>query len=243
MRPLMLFIGLSIAALAACSRDAEAGGVPPGDTTPGQRSFDLAGFTSVSLGGYQNVVVRVGPAASVRAEGPQNELALLDIDVDDGDLRIRTKRGSWDFPRDRQPVTVHVTLPRLTAASIGGSGDMRIDRVDADSFSASIGGSGDIDIGALKARDASFSIAGSGNIRAVGATDTQTVSIAGAGDMELGGLASRVAQISILGSGDVSARATESAQVNIMGSGDVDLSGGAKCAVRKVGSGEVRCTG
>src|SRR3546814_18890198 len=74
------------------------------------------------------------------------------------------------------PVTVYVTTPSLAAASIGGSGDMRIDTVQGKAFAASIGGSGDMDIAALRVDDASFSIAGSGTIKAVGAAGKTDVS-------------------------------------------------------------------
>ena len=50
----------------------------------GQRSFDVGAFERISLAGSQNVVVRVGPAPSVRAEGDADALERLDIGVEDG---------------------------------------------------------------------------------------------------------------------------------------------------------------
>ena len=82
-------------------------------------------------------------------------------------------------------VTVYVTAPALEAASIGGSGDMRIDRIQAARFAASIAGSGDLEIGALQAREADFSIAGSGGIRAAGRAEQAEISIAGSGNVAL----------------------------------------------------------
>lgn len=234
-------------AVAACGfgADAQEGESRTYDARMSQRAFDVHAFDSVSLGGHHNVVVTVGPAASVRAEGPVSELDRLKIEVEDGDLHIGTKKNRDWFGsnRSRRPVTVYVTTPTLTAASIGGSGDMRIDAVEGDSFSASIGGSGDMNIGSLRVGSADFSIAGSGGIHAAGTARRTSVSIAGSGDVEIADLESQSADVSIVGSGGVRARAMESADVSIMGSGDVAISGTARCSVSKMGSGDVRCGG
>ena len=226
--------------LASCGMVADAR--ENGDAGPvTQRSFAVADFDSVSLGGPHNVIVRVGPAASVRAEGPTGELDRLEIEVKNGDLKIRTKKDKWFGSSKGKPVTVYVTTPRLGSAAIGGSGDMKIDRVEGARFAAAIGGSGDMDIASLKVEEASFSIGGSGAIRAAGSAATTDVSIAGSGDIDISGVESRTASVSIAGSGDVKARASDTASVSIVGSGDVEMAGGAKCKVSKMGAGDVRC--
>lgn len=235
---------VSLVVLAACgfsagAHDGNQQGAKPGPAS--RRDFQVGSFQSVSLGGSHDVIVRVGPAASVYAEGPADELDRLDIRVQGGDLRITNKHNRGFNMGTFHKVTVYVTTPQLAAAEIGGSGSMKIDRVDAERFKASIGGSGDMDIASLKAGDAELSIAGSGSIRAVGNAQRQNISIAGSGDVDAGGLESRTASISMLGSGDVRTRATETADVSILGSGDVTLGGGAKCAVHKMGSGSVHC--
>lgn len=236
---------LAAVGLAACNMVADAqeneAEVAAGPVV--QRSFAASGFDSVSLGGHHNVVVQVGPAASVRAEGPSEELDRLKIEVEDGDLNIGTKRDKkWSIgSRRSRAVTVYVTMPSIKAAAIGGSGDMRIDKAQGPSFSGSIGGSGDLNIGALRVDQADFSIAGSGSIHAAGTAGKTDVSIAGSGDVEIAGLESRTANVSIVGSGGVQARATDTADVSIMGSGDVAITGSAKCTVSKMGSGDVRC--
>ena len=120
-------------------------------------------------------------------------------------------------------VTVYVTAPGLSAAAIGGSGDMRIDRVEGGNFEASIGGSGDMEIGALRADEASFSVAGSGDIRAAGTAERRDVSIAGSGDVDhrRAANARRLGLDRRLGRRP-GAPATGTADVSIMGSGDVD---------------------
>ena len=80
MRAMLLLLALLLTAapLAACSVDGDDGG--PGASAAGTgtaRTFAVAGFTGVALRGSDDVDVRVGPAFSVRAEGPSAELDKL----------------------------------------------------------------------------------------------------------------------------------------------------------------------
>lgn len=226
--------------LGACNR-AE-GGTHDGDHRHISQNFPVGAFTKVALGGSANVVVTVGGAPSVRAEGDAERIGRLDIRVDGDELKIGSKRhgiGSWN--EGKAQVTVYVTVPSLAAAAIGGSGDMKIDKVRSGNFAAAIGGSGDMQIGQLQANSADFSIAGSGGITAAGKAQSASLSIAGSGDLDLTNLELRTANVSVLGSGNAAVKALESADVNVMGSGDVTVTGGGKCQTHKMGSGNINC--
>ena len=211
----------------------------------GRRDFQVGAFDRVELAGSQNVVVKVGGAPSAYAEGDTGLLEKLEVEVVNGVLRIGQKKGKWSFgwSKDRAPITVHVTAPSLKGAEVAGSGDMKIDTVQADDFAAAIAGSGELEVGSLRAKTTRFSIAGSGGVRAAGTADSADFQIAGSGDVRAGGLEVKRAKVSIAGSGNVEAKAMESADVAIMGSGDAVISGTAKCSVSKMGSGDVRCGG
>ena len=242
MRTLLAIAPIAVLA-AACSAGAQEGRDAPSGAQ-GQRAFQVGEFQAVSLEGSHDVIVAVGGAPSVRAEGDAEAIERLDIRVENGTLKIGSRSSNGWFSRNRGRVTVHVTAPALNAASIGGSGDMRIDRVEAPRFAASIGGSGDMEIGALRAERASFSIAGSGDIRAAaGQVGEADISIAGSGSVSADALQTRRADVSVVGSGDVSLSASESVDASIMGSGDINVQGNARCNVSKMGSGDVHCGG
>jgi hypothetical protein len=230
---------ISVLLLGACSmgETGESGG------QKGSRNFQIGAFDKISLTGSSNVVVTVGGAASVRAEGDTALLEKLEVKVENGILRIGYKKGNWSFGwrKDHGPVTVHVSVPSLTGAEVAGSGDMKIDKVEGGDFAGEIAGSGDIQVASLRARKASFAIAGSGGVTASGIAETAKFDIAGSGDIHAGGLQVKSAKVSIAGSGNVETKATESADIDIMGSGDAIVTGGAKCSVNKMGSGDVRC--
>lgn len=240
------FVALvSLAVLAACniSADAQRGEAAPASGEGGQRTYQAAGFDSVSLGGHHRVIVTVGPAHSVRAEGDPKELDRLEIRVEGAKLHIEQKKGIGWSQGNRPPVTVHVSLPALAKGAISGSGDMRIDRVEGRRFDGSIGGSGNMEIGAISAQEVALSIGGSGTIRAAGTAQKTNISVGGSGDLDASGLRTRTADIAVAGSGDVKLHASDSVNATIAGSGDVTIAGSAKCTVRKAGSGELHCEG
>lgn len=228
------------ALLSACSSgNDDSPGVAPTGSGP-TRSYAVDGFSQIDLTGSDDVDVRAGTGFSVRAEGPADQLDRLRIAMDGDTLEIGRKRKSFEFGSHNK-VKVYVTLPRLTKATVAGSGTMAVDRIEGHSFEADIAGSGDLNIAALATDSAEVSIAGSGNMRAGGAVKALEASIAGSGSVDAAGLRAERAKVSIAGSGDVRATVTDAAEVELMGSGDVDLGAQATCKVSKMGSGSVRC--
>lgn len=232
-------LAVAAATLSACgvvrAESAESGG--------GTRSFAARGFDRVALRGADNVVVRVGVAESVTATGPDDVLDRLEVEVVNGELRIgREKKWKLGWSRDSKPAVITVTLPRIRGASVAGSGDMDVDRAQANAFEGSVAGSGNLSVNRLQAASASLSIAGSGNASVTGQAGSVDISVAGSGNMSAGGLKAERAKIRIAGSGDVRAQVSGEADVSILGSGDVDLVGNPRCRVSKMGSGEVRCS-
>lgn len=228
-------IATAALALGACVGDAD------GATGEGaERSYALSGFDSVELSGPDDVRVSVGPEFSVRATGPAETLDRLEVTVE-GD-RLRVQRHGRTLGHDAG-ATVFVTMPSLRAASLAGSGDIAVDRVEGDEFAAAIGGSGDLTVKRVEVERLKGSIAGSGTLALAGVARELDASIAGSGDIEAGGLTADRARVSLMGSGDVKAAVRGDATVSLMGSGDVDLGPAARCTVSKAGSGTVRCGG
>lgn len=234
----------SAAAIAACNMSATAQRNDGAEAASSEtrRTYDVGSFDAVKLAGPHQLIVTAGAGHSVTAEGDQDILDHLKIEVENGTLKIGQKEGRWSW-NNRKPAVIRVAAPSLKAAALAGSGDIRIDRVQGDSFAGSIAGSGDLDVQSLDVGKASFSIAGSGDIRATGRAGRTEVNIAGSGDVGIDGLASTDAAVSIVGSGNAHVRAARSAEVSIMGSGDVRVAGGAKCTVNSRGSGRARCEG
>ena len=215
----------------------------PAAANAATREWHPAQFDRIELSGSWDVEVVQGPAGSVRAEGDADTLARMEVRVDGDGLHIGTKRGDWSsggWHRDRVHVTVVAPMP-LRAASVAGSGNMGIARVETPHFAGSVAGSGNMALMSVAAREVALSIAGSGNVRAAGRAERVTTSIAGSGDVRIGDLHAADLTGEIAGSGSLVAFATRTARLSIMGSGDARVRGGARCTISKMGSGNADC--
>jgi hypothetical protein len=238
----MLLIAMLLP-LTACQSNWEKQGEAAQSSGSGAtRSFAASGFTGVALRGSDDIDVKIGRDFAVTAEGDPKVLDQLDIRVVDGTLRVGRKDndGRW-FGKDDSGARIHVVMPRLTSAAVGGSGDLSIERAEGD-FEGAIGGSGNLRVAQLQAGSADFSIGGSGDITVAGSAQKISASIAGSGDIDARRLTATAADVAIAGSGSMRGIVKGEAQVSIVGAGDVELSGGARCSVSAVGSGEARCS-
>ena len=125
MRGAAILIGSVLAmALAACNADAQ-----EGTAETARRDFQVGQFQSISLTGSPDVIVTVGGAPSVRAEGDRRMVERLDIRVENGDLKIGYREGSnWNSVCARSARQHPVPLAALAAATATESGDLRVAR-------------------------------------------------------------------------------------------------------------------
>lgn len=235
--------GLAAGAAALILGGSEGHGPAPITVTAAPQTFELAEFDEISTFGPQEVVVTLGETQSVRSEGSPEALGQLEVVVEDGELIIRPKDESGMDWENLSSATYYVTLPDLDAVSLAGSGKLRVDRIEGESFTASIEGSGELAIADMRVDEVDFRIAGSGTVVAAGTARETRVEIEGSGDVQADRLRSEEASVEIGGSGDVALTVEEDARIEIAGSGDVDISGPARCSVTNVGGGNVRCGG
>ena len=206
-----------------------------------ERSFPVGTFSEVVLSGSMDVVVTTGAAHSVRAEGAEADLDRLDIKVKGNALVLSTKSGSWNWS-SREKVTVRVSAPNVSAASISGSGDMQVGPTKGN-FSGRISGSGDMTVASVDAPQLGLSISGSGDISVGGGRcGTGTFSSSGSGDISVGRVRCETVTVTTSGSGDIAAQATGAATLRTSGSGDITVTGGGRCTSRSSGSGTISCS-
>jgi hypothetical protein len=244
MRILVILAALPLAACGSVAMGNDSGAKATASGAGTTRSFQVADFTKVDLRGSDDVIVKVGPAFSVRADGPSAELDRLEI-LKDGDTlkvgRVRNDGFKWGGG-DHKGVKVYVTMPAMAGAGVAGSGDMTVDRIAGGDFAGSVAGSGDLTIDQLGANSADLSVAGSGDLTLKGGqVGRLKVGVAGSGNVDGAGFRASSADVSVAGSGNVRADVMGAATISLVGSGDVDLGSGAHCTTTKMGSGEVRC--
>lgn len=246
---LPLALGLTVTACNGAdhkdgSRDAKREtGAPAGVGPITTQSYDLTGFTGVEVSGPDDVTIRQGDRFSISARGRKEVLDRLEIKLDGAKLVIGRKREGFSFSNhDDGDLNIAITMPRLDAVRLTGSGSIDADAAEGDTVEAVVTGSGDLKIAKLTGKSAEITVSGSGDIEIAGGTiGSGELGVTGSGDIDADGLVATTLDVSITGSGNVGAQATGQADVSILGSGDVTLSGGAACSTRQVGSGTVTC--
>lgn len=208
------------------------------------RDFPVGAFDRVSSAGPFDVKVHVGGAPGARANGPQDVLDQMTVEVRDGVLRIGNKPGwsiGWKWFGHHEKTVVDVTAPALSGASISGPGDMWIDHTRTKNFDASISGPGDMKIGMLETVDASFHVSGPGDITVAGHASRSDMHVSGPGDIHGKDFVSLDLNVSVSGPGGIDTHAVHSASGNVSGPGDVRIGGTTNCSIRKSGPGSVKC--
>ncbi|MCP3061276.1 DUF2807 domain-containing protein [Myxococcus sp. K38C18041901] len=236
-----------------------------GDTVTEARGVE--GFESVAYEGNLDVRVREGatPAVEVTLDSNLQDNVRAFVQSD-GTLRIETD-GNLD---PQGPAHVDVTLPRLTGASLSGSGQVRVDgflgqqaehvRLRAEGsgrlsycgaarvLEAHLEGSGELKVcmpESMVAQAVALHLSGSGEVSWSGAADAVRVTSDGSGTTRLAGRAERL-DTRLSGSGDLEARPLEAVHldVRVEGSGDVAASvAGGSVKVSIEGSGDVELWG
>ncbi|HZR36005.1 MAG TPA: head GIN domain-containing protein [Nevskia sp.] len=176
----------------------------------------LDGFDVIESKGSIDLDIKLGSEYSVVVEADDNLFDVIRTEVRGSALVVDTK-GSWT---SRHDTVVHVTLPRLMALGLQGSGDVRIHDYSGDQLGVKIQGSGDI--------------------VANGRTAKLHLVIQGSGDADFSKLSADEVKVRVDGSGDAKVNAAQSIEATIHGSGDVTWSGGASKVDSQVyGSGEL----
>jgi hypothetical protein len=208
-----------------------------------RQDYRVGAFDSVVAAGPNVVIVSVGGPAEVHAEGPASALARMEVVVEDGALEIRPKEEFRHGYRwaDTDRITFHVGVPRLSGATLAGSGQLNVDRIAGSQFAGTLAGSGNFQIGSLDVEDVTLTTAGSGDLTAHGKAGRATVSVAGSGNVRARGVAAHWGTVSVAGSGDAQLTAIDGATVSIVGSGNAEIAGTSQCTVTRIGSGRATC--
>lgn len=242
MKTTLILLPLAALSLSACSFNVNAEDERiTSDGKPISTTAATTGaFTKIEAVGPDNIVFVTGDAFSIKAEGDANAIAKLRYAMDNGTIIIGREKGKW-WGKDSQSVTITVTAPTLTAASLAGSGDFTADKMTGDKVSVELAGAGNAKIGDVTAKSFTSDLAGTGDILVAGKVERAEYSVAGTGDVDASKLASVDAEVSIAGTGDVRVSATGTVDASIAGTGDISVTGGAKCKTSSIGSGKISC--
>jgi len=197
----------------------------------------LAPFSALVVTGPIDVRLKRAASEHALVRADDNIAPLVETRVAGGRLTIGLRAGA-SF-RTRSRLAIEIGFRELASVRASGSGDVRVDRIEAPIVDVTIRGSGDVAIDLLEAEALAVAIAGSGDFSAAGRATRLGAVIAGSGDLRADRLEARQVAVRIRGSGDARVHATESLQADLAGSGDLRYRGAPALSKKVAGSGEV----
>lgn len=204
-----------------------------------QDSRAIKNFHAVASSGAYEVHIKMSDKESLRIEGNEEDLGRIETVVQNGLLKIRTKRNinNWNIPVN--VVKIYITAIKLDGLMQSGSGTIEVEG-DLNSASADIqlSGSGQIKAG-LKTQSASINLSGSGNIVLDGKVGDLNVTLTGSGDVNADKLIAENVKVKLAGNGFAYVYAESELEAAIVGSGEVKYLGNPNITTSKLGTGKV----
>ena len=209
-----------------------------------ERRFTVTDFDRVQVDGPYQVTLATGRGAFAQASGSAEALDRVSIEVQGRTLRIRPNRSAWGNALDKggsSAVAIQLATHDLRAASVSGSGGIKIDKTRAMRFDVAVSGNGRIAIGSIEADNLVLGLLGSGAIAIGGRAKSLRATIQGTGNLEANGLTVDDANLSADSAGTIALKVNRAARINATGAGDVEILGTPACTVQHSGSGQVTC--
>ncbi|WP_207515501.1 head GIN domain-containing protein [Longitalea luteola] len=208
-----------------------------GDVTTETRN--ISSFTGVASYGFFDVYVAVGSPASVKIEGESNLLPYIETFVDDGTLKVRTKKNVWF--RTRKNIKVYVTAPAFKKIYAIGSGDVVGQTPVADSaeLDLKVQGNGSIKLD-VDAPEITAVLTGNGGINLKGQTKYFECKLQGNGNLKAFDLMAEETKVEILGNADAEVFASVKLDVSVGGNGNVRYKGNAVPSTHITGNGNIK---
>ena len=202
---------------------------------------EVAHFDGIASSGSFNIMVKMSDQESLKLEGNQEDLDKIETVVENGTLKIRTKKKNgdnwnWNFTGK---VNVYINAKELNALAMNGSGKIKVEgKMNADQISLKINGSGKIDTD-ISASKANFALNGSGILSVNGTVEDLNMMISGSGTIQAKDVKANDLNVKIAGSGNVTVGVQNNLNAVIAGSGSVRYSGSPEVKISKAGSGSV----
>ena len=202
-----------------------------------EQDLRVENFDGIALNFSGDVFITQGDRFEVRAQGQQNLIDDLNLNVEDGIWKIKFKSKSVNY---KSKFHVYITMPTLTYAKVHGSGSItskgkfrNLDRLEA-----GVHGSGDLDLD-IEVDALTVKVTGSGDARLSGTANAANVNLTGSGDYDGYNLHTKNCEAKLTGSGDIEVYASDFLLAEVVGSGDIDYKGSPQVKAKVRGSGDI----
>jgi len=176
---------------------------------------DLPVFNAIETSGVFDVEVNCQKPASFEVEADDNILPLVETEVRDGVLRVRTTKGY----SSRGGIIVRINVPDLASVSSTGAGKFNISNLKNDKFE--------------------IQSTGAATVVASGQSKSLKIGSTGAGKIDAHDLRASDADVNVTGAAGVDVYATDELDVTVSGAGRVTYTGNPKVNKKVSGAGQV----
>ncbi|MDN3918848.1 head GIN domain-containing protein [Roseateles violae] len=196
----------------------------PSEARPEGRLYEPGAFDRLELDGSAKVKLVQGERDQVFIVGGEDVQRNVEIELNNGRLRIHPS-GGWKFWSSSR-LQVEVQMRRLSQLTISGASDvLAVGPIRAEKLSVHISGAGQVRLDELKAEQLRFDISGAGDGQLGGQVEQLSLSVSGKGKLLAEQLRASSATVSISGVGNANLWVTDSLRVSISGIGNVDYWG------------------
>ncbi len=187
-------------------------------------SRDVGDFTGVHLATTGTVHVKLGKTEGLEIEAEDNLIEYIETEVEDGTLKISTRR-KFNL-KAREPIEYFITVKNLDLIALSSSGDADLPQIETRSFSIVLSSSGDLKMKGLATAHLDVGISSSGDayIEMIGA-ESIDAALSSSGDLQFGGGEVGDLRLTVSSSGDFEGLdlKAERARVTLSSSGDAYL--------------------
>lgn len=196
-------------------------------------------FTKVHSGGSWEVILVEGNKEEIKIEAKGVELSKVKTEIEGDVLSVGLVKGSYNNVK----LKFYITYKQLEGVKCSGSGAIEVTSpVRTEAFYAGLSGSGDIIMEKLEAEELSVSISGSADMKIKGGSvEEAEIKQSGSGDFHGENLAIRELTVAKSGSGDTHVGDLGKVSVSASGSGDVTYAGSPQLGnIKTSGSSSIR---
>lgn len=180
-------------------------------------------FEKISVSGSFDVTLLKGKEGTINIKASENLMAVIETVVEEGNLKIRFKKGT--NIRNSKTIQITVTFENINSVSLAGSGDITSkETIQAENLDLSLSGSGNFNLN-VSSTNLNLKIAGSGNMNLSGKTETYNGSISGSGNINTPELTANTVNAKISGSGNIKVNALSEINAKTSGSGNIIYTG------------------
>lgn len=185
------------------------------------REESPAPFSEVRVDVPADFTIRIGQPAAVSVKAEPDVLKAIRVSSTDGVLRVDST-GSF---RTRQPVTIMITAPSLTALQVAGASAVTVDRLQGEQLSVDASGSSEVSLPEMNLQRFIAHLQESSALLAAGSATSQQVQVNESASYEGQDLQTASTRLVVSDAGSAQVRVEQDLDVSVKDAGSVTYSG------------------